>query len=310
MKSTNKTKVKIKRKKMSTGRKLFILGCTIIPVINWLVFYVYCNISSVLLAFKDGDQLSLRHFVRIFEEFSYSGSDLQLAFKNTMITFAIILVMYPFQVLVSYFLYKKVPCTGFYRIIFFLPSIIFSVAVALIFKRMVDVEGVIAETVGNISKVGYTPELLADSQFANYTVLFNMIWLSIPGNMVIWGGTFARIPEDVLESGRLDGVNWWGEFTKIIIPLIWPTMALQMVLLFCGMLGASGNVFLLTDAKYGTVTLTSWIYLQLMEISGNQHTSNLLNYMSAVGVVMTVISITISLLVRKFTDKVFTEVEF
>ena len=58
------------------------------------------------------------------------------------------------------------------------------------------------------------------------------------------------------------------------------------------------------------MTLSAWMYLQLYTLSGNQDTSNAFNYMSAVGLVMTAIAITISLVVRKWSDKVFDEVEF
>ena len=214
------------------------------------------------------------------------------------------------RVLVSYFIYKKIPGYKVYRILFFLPSILFSVCVAMCFSRMVGTTGFIAEFVKNALGLDRTPELLADSQFANYTIWFNMIWLGFPGDLIIWGGTFARIPEDVLESARLDGVNWISEFTKIVVPMVWPTVALKMVLTVCGVLGASGQVYLLTKGNYGTMTLSCWLYRTLMESSGTRYTSNVYNYLSAVGLVMTVISVTIALVVRKYTDKAFQNVDY
>ena len=156
----------------------------------------------------------------------------------------------------------------------------------------------------------YVPELLVDSRFANAVILINMIWLGFPGDLVIWGGTFARIPSEVLEAGQIDGVSWWQEFTKIIVPMVWPTVGLKMVLLICGIFSASGNVFLLTKGQYGTMTLNAWMYLQLYNSSGNAYTSNVYNYMSAVGLMLTVVSVAISLLARKFADRVFEEVEY
>jgi ABC-type sugar transport system permease subunit len=114
----------------------------------------------------------------------------------------------------------------------------------------------------------------------------------------------------VLEAGEIDGTNWWTEFSKIILPMVWPTFALQLVLLFCGIFGSSGNVFLLTGGDYDTMTLNAWMYIQLFKSSGNQYTSTVYNYLSAVGVILTVIAVFISLVIRRFTDKVFDEVEF
>lgn len=300
-----------KKKKFKKKRILFILFGVTLPAVQWLIFYLYPNLSSILMAFTNSQgELSADNFVRFFNEFKLPTSSIRLAFKNTFITFGILFVSFPFKVLVSYFIYKKIPFAGFYRIVFFLPSIIFSVAIAMVFTQLVGPEGVIAQTVQEWMGLDYTPELLADSRFANYTIFAHMIWLNFPGDLIIWGGTFARIPEDVLEAGQVDGVTWWQEFTKIVVPMVWPTVALQMILLFCGIFGASGAVFLLTEGNYGTMTISAWMYLTLYRNSGSQYTSNVYNYLSAVGLILTVIAVTISLFVRKFTDRAFEEVEY
>lgn len=303
--------VKKTKKPLNKKRILFLLFCVTIPVLNWLVFYVYTNASAIGMAFLNNQgNVSLDNFVRFFSEFESDTSLLPIAFKNTFLTFAILFVTFPFKVLVSYFIYKKIPFHKFYRIVFFLPIIIFSVALAMVFVKLVGPEGFIAEWVQKSLGLDYTPELLAETRFANTVVLLNMIWLGFPGDLIIWGGTFARIPEDVLESGKIDGVTWWTEFTKIIVPMVWPTVALQMVLLFCGIFGATGNVFLLTGGQYETMTLSAWMYITLYNNSGSVYTSNVYNYMSAVGLLITVVAIIISLSIRKITDKVFDEVEY
>ena len=300
-----------KGKPINKRRVLFGICCCILPVVNWLIFYVFANASAFSMAFMNKDGvLSFDNFIRIWEELNNPVSDIRIAFQNTFLTFAIILVSFPFKVLVSYFIYKKIPLAGVYRILFFLPSIIFSVALAMIFQRMIGVNGFIAEWVQNLLNLAQPPELLADSRYANTVVILHMLWLSFPGDLIIWGGTFTRIPNDVLESAQIDGVNWWKEFTMITIPMVWPTVALQMVLMFCGIFGSSGAVFLLTKGMYGTMTISAWMYLQLYNLSGSPYNSNAYNYMSAVGLVITVIAIGISLGIRKWTDKAFEEVEF
>lgn len=293
------------------GLIFFILFACTVPVINWLVFYIFPNASSIVMAFQDskGD-FSLVNFQRLWKEFQLPTSEIRIALKNTLITFAISLACFIPRVLVSYFIYKKVPGYRIYRILFFLPSILFSVCVAMCFTRMVGTTGFIAKFVQNVLGLDRTPELLADSRFANFTIWFNMIWLGFPGDLIIWGGTFARLPGDVLESARLDGVSWRTEFTKIVVPMVWPTVALKMVLTACGILGATGQVYLLTKGAYGTMTLSAWLYKTLLDSSGTKYTSNVYNYLSAVGIVMTIISIAIALLVRKYTDKAFQDVDY
>lgn len=293
------------------GLIFFILFACTVPVINWFVFYVYPNASSVVMAFQDSKgNFSFVNFQRLWTEFQLPTSTLRIALRNTLITFAISLACFIPRVLVSYFIYKKVPGYKIFRIVFFLPSILFSVCVAMCFTRMVGTTGFIAEFVKNVLGLDRTPELLADSRFANFTIWFNMLWLGFPGDLIIWGGTFARLPGDVLESARLDGVSWFSEFTKIVVPMVWPTVALKMVLTVCGILGATGQVYLLTKGNYGTMTLSAWLYRTLIESSGTKYTSNVYNYLSAVGIVMTIISIAIALVVRKYTDKAFQDVDY
>ena len=300
-----------RKKKLKRRRLLFLAFCIVPPLLHFIIFYIIPNISSFFMAFTnvDGD-ISIDNFVRFYREIANPNSELRIGLKNTLLTFVLVVITFPFKVLVSYFIYKKIPGAKFFRIVFFLPTIVFSVAVALIFQQLVGVESFIARWVQDFCNLNYVPELLADSRFANVTVLLNMLWLSFPGDLIIWGGTFARIPEDVLESGRVDGTTWWTEFTRIIVPMVWPTVALQMVLLACGFFGASGNVFLLTGGQYGTMTFAAWQYLELYEYSGSRFSSNIYNYLSAVGLITTIIALIISVTVRKYANRAFEEVEF
>ena len=126
-----------------------ILSCTVIPVVNFFVFYIYTNFSAFTMAFTNKDGIwSFDNFTRFFAELALPTSDLRLAFLNTFLTFGILLVSFPFKVLVSYFIYKKVPGYNVFRVIFFIPTVVFSVAVAMVFTRLVSVDGVIAKWVG------------------------------------------------------------------------------------------------------------------------------------------------------------------
>lgn len=305
MKKNKKQQIK------SRYRIPFLVFAVAPPVLMFLVFYVYTNFSSILMAFTDRHgAISLENFARFFREFQIPTSEIRIAFKNTFLTFVILLLAYPFKVLVSYFIYKKVPFAGFYRIVFFLPSIIFSVAINMIFLRMIGPEGIIAHGVRNWMGLDYSPELLSDGRFANVVILLQMLWLGFPGDLILWGGTFARIPEEVLEAGYIDGTTWRSEFTRIIAPMVWPTVSLQMILMFCGIFSTTGNVFLLTKGQYGTMTLSAWLQIFMLQNSGAKYSSNAYNYMSAIGLILTVVAITIGLCVRRITNKMFQDVEY
>lgn len=300
-----------RRKKRDTSEVLFIISSLFIPIFVFIVFYIIPNSSAFLMAFQGRDgSWTMDNFARVIETIKDGGSDLRIGLQNTLLAFAINLVIYPLKVLVPFFIYKKIPFYKFHRVLFFLPMIFFSVATTLVVTQLLAPSGFIAETVAKVMGLTYSPDLLADTRFANIVIFAEMIWFGFPGDLIIWGGTFARIPNELLESGRLDGTNWWTEFTRIVVPIVWPTVGLQMVLMACTLFSCGGKAFLFTKGEYGTMTLSCWLQLQLLNGSGNQYTSNVYNYMSAVGVCMTLIAVVLATIIRRNANKVFDEVEF
>ncbi len=310
-----------KKKKIKIKRTVFIVSFLIMPCLNFLIFYLYVNLDAFTMAFRHtvrGETVwGLTNFRWFFNEFTKPGSELLLALKNTMISFGVILVMFPVSFLVSFFIYKKVYGYRLFRFLFFIPTLIQGTVVAAMYVKMCNntmgAAGPLSRMVQNLLGLEKPPSLLTDPSYANLFVMLNIVWLSFPGDMVIWGGTFSRIPDSVLESARLDGVGWVREAAQIIVPIVWPTFALKLVLSFVGIFGASGNVFLLTDqGKYGTQTLANWMYMQVFNQNGNltENGSNVLNQMSAVGLIITVATMIISMIVRFITNHMNEEVTF
>ena len=136
-----------------------------------------------------------------------------------------------------------------------------------------------------------------------------MLWLSFPGDMIIWGGAFARIPDGVIESARIDGANWVTELVQIILPMVWPTLVLLLTTNLAGIFSASGNVFLLTKGENGTQTVSNWMYQKVQQAS-NPYKSDHLYRVSAMGLTLTVISCAIAIFVRKVLNSRVEEVQF
>lgn len=225
--------------------------------------------------------------------------NLRLAFVNTFKTFGVQMIMFPIGLFVSYFIYKKIFGYKVFRVIFYLPTLISGVVVSFFYLALMQ-DGFMPGFLQKLYNLDYKlVNPLVDSDFANKMVLLNFVWLNFPGSLIIWGGTFSRIPESVLESARLDGVNWVQEMFVIILPLVWPTFVLMITLQLAGVFGASGAVFLLTGGKYATQTVSNWMYMQVYNAT-NPYESGTLYYVAAMGLMLTFISCVIAVLVRKF----------
>ena len=310
----NKFALGEKKKKFNFSRFSFIFIAVSIPVLHWLVTYVYVHFNSFFMAFQTQSVETgkivwgFTNFRLFFDEFTNSTSLIREAFRNTTKTFLINQVMFIIGFLVSFFLYKKVLFHKFFRVAFFLPGLMAGTVLSSIVGNILGVDGPIARWIMNWDNLPYVPDLLHDSDYANSMIFLYLVVFGFAGNMIMWGGTFSRIPPDILEAGKLDGLNWWKEIIYVTIPLVWPTFSLLLILNICGFFGATGNVFLLTRGNYGTMTISCWMYLQVLDKSSD---GNALNYMSAVGFMMTIVAVTVSLTIRRFMDKAsFAQVQF
>ncbi len=299
-------------KKRKLMRVLFILSMTIIPAIHFAIFYVYANLDAFVMAFQVPEKKellwSLDNF-RWFVKNTFSGEytdqldNLGLAFINTFKTFGIKVILFFLGLFISYFIYKKIPGYKAFRVVYNLPGIISSVVIAFFYIEFMGAESPFVDWLNRIVKADYViSSPLVDSGYANKMVFLEMIWFGLPGNLIIWGGTYSRIPDSVIESGRIDGANWIVEYFRIILPMVWPTFVLQVVLMLSTIFSMTGNVFLLTGGSYGTQTLSNWMYMYTLRSSSAY--SPYLYRIAALGLILSAISISVALLSRKLmSDK-------
>ncbi len=305
----------LKRKFM---RALFIISFTILPVGSFLLFYVYVNIDSFAMAFQKPENGQLvfagfENFTWVFERIKNGSTietdNLRLAFVNTFKTFGINMIMYPIGIINAYFIYKKIWGYKTFRIIFYLPQIVSSVVVSFFFMELMSPSGFFPDLLTKLYNLDYPLyNPLTDSTFANRMVFLHVIWLGFPGSLIIWGGTFSRIPDSLIESARLEGIGWVKELIQIMIPLVWPTFALTLILAICGIFGSSGAVFLLTGGQNGTQTVSNWMYMNILHATNPM--AKPLYRISAMGLMLTAVSCVLAFTIRKFLASRITEVQY
>lgn len=299
-------KMTIEQKKVAVKKYLFILSIIGIQLINFIIFYVYVNANSILMAFQwrkgSGEEYwTLHAFELMFSQFSNEGSEMLIAFRNTFIYFGLGLVMLPISFTTSYFMYKKIFGYRAFRILFFLPSVLSAVVWSTLYKNIIGVDGPIAALFQQINHLPEPPVFLADSRYALGAVLGYSIWLGIAGNFIIFSGTLTRIPESVIEAGKLDGVGWLRELWQVILPLMWPTMGTMLLLMTSGIFTSSGNLLLLTGGAYDTNSISYLIFQQVYNVAED---SNTYNYGSAVGMFFTLLTIPVVFISRYFINRI------
>ena len=287
---------------------LFIFSIIGIQLINFIVFYVIQNGNSILMAFqlkrRGVPYWTLDNFKRVYAQFFGAGansSELMLALKNTLKFFLLNLILLPIAFCTSYFLYKKVFGYRALQIIFFIPGLISSVVWSMLYKELVGINGPVAHFLQWVTSSEEPFLLLTDSRYALKTVMGYSVWFGVTSNFVLYGGALSRIPNELIEVGKLDGIKWYRELVQVIVPLVWPTIGTLLLLSLTGIFTSSGNILYLTGGAYGTNTIS---YLIFQNVYGNQLTSNLYNYASCVGICFTLLTLPVVFVSRKLLNKV------
>ncbi|MCX4446222.1 carbohydrate ABC transporter permease [Streptomyces sp. NPDC058369] len=148
----------------------------------------------------------------------------------------------------------------FFRVGFYVPVVTAIVAVAVIWRFVLDPsEGLIA---GLGTQLGFsTPDFLASKALAMPSLIVMAVWRNMGTAMVLFLAGLQAIPVEVREAARLDGAGAFQEFRRITVPLLQPTMLYVAVMTTIGFLNVFEEPFVMTDGGPGDSTLTVSLHM-------------------------------------------------
>lgn len=297
-----------KRKKAKTKADWacmgFLFSMLSLQVINFFVFYVGVNFESIMLAFEMPDGTpTLQNFQWVFEDFVKEDSVMLEALINTVIFFFVdYIIMRLVALFLSYFLYKKIAGYKFFRVMFYIPSILSAVIMTTIFKTIIGPSGPIYQLL-EITSHAEPPEFFADSRYALGAIIIYNCWVGFGSGTIITTGAMSRIPRDVLEAGLVDGVSPVRELFSLIVPMIWPTISTELITGLAGIFSATGPILLLTNGDFDTMTISFYIFDQVNRYGAY-------NEASAIGLIYTLVGIPIVLGGRWLCARIQEDVEY
>lgn len=284
----------------------FIIAMLTIPALHWLVFWVYINFSSFMLAFQTArGEWSFVNFRLLYNQLTMPyGDTIGLALKNTMYYFITdVFVILPLSIVISFFIFKRILGYKAFRIIFYLPAIISGVAMTSVYSAFISPNG----PLGAICKefdIEFTQSLFASPKTATPTIIVYTIWTGFCSNIILVGGAMSRIPVEVLESAKIEGCGPFREIVRIVLPLIWSTLSTMIVLQLTGIFSASGPILLFApDGAAETTTLSFWIFKQVYG-SGQYGGTGSYGLVSCAGLCFTLIGVPIIMFIRKLFEMI------
>lgn len=292
--------------KETTKSNIFVFLMLLIPVVHFIIFWGGVNFNSLRLAFTSIDlktgqtSFSLDHFRTLGNLFK--TGEIRTALFNTLLTSLLYLLLIPWALFLSYFLYKKIPLGGMWKTLLFLPSIMPAIAMTSIFKYLIEPDGPLGQLMLALTGEEIS-NLLAFQSTARWTVLAYVFWTNFGGQFILISGAMTRIPQSQLEAANLDGAGLWSEFFKIVLPLCWPTISMILILNISSIFTATGPILLLTKGMAETKTISFWIFERVQG-------STTLGLPSALGIACTAILFPIVMLAKWLLNKVYADVEF
>jgi len=155
----------------------------------------------------------------------------------------------------------KIRGEGIYRWFLFLPQVLTSVVVAIIWKRIYAPDGPLNTFLRSIGLDGMTRNWLGDFDWALPSLGMIGVWGGFGFTMVLFLAGVLAIPDEHYEAARLDGASRWQEFRYITMPGLRGQMAIALTLTITGALRTFDMVYITTQGGPGTATTTPALLL-------------------------------------------------
>lgn len=194
--------------------------------------------------------------------------------------------------LIALLLNHKVPGMSVWRTIYYLPSVVSGVAVAMLWAWIFHSQfGLINVGLHAIGIQG--PAWLGDPTWALPALIIMSFW-GIGGGMVINLAGLQGIPTELYEAASIDGANSWQRFWSVTLPLLSPVLFFSLVVGVIDAFQYFTNAYVMTNGGPGRATLFYNLFLYQ-----NAFRYYKMGYASALAWVMFLIILIFTLLIFK-----------
>ena len=194
----------------------------------------------------------------------------------------------------------RVPIRGerFFTGAFFVPVVISSAAISLMFTLLYDPDvGLIDVVLRGIGLGSLAHAWLAEENTALYAVIAVPVWHTIGYFFVILLAAARNVPRELYEAAQIDGAGAFVSFRRITIPSLWPVLQVCMILAITAALKSFDYVFVMTKGGPGTATEVPATYMFRTIFTGLQ-----LGYGTAMATAIFLIGLVTTLAFRRLTS--------
>ena len=288
---------------MDKSEKIFHYIVLVLPLIQFIIFYCAVNINSILLSFKayqpDGSVqiVWFDNIIQVLKDFTREPR-LYYGLKNSLLYLVCFLVIgVPLALFFSYYIFKKYPMSGFFRVLLFLPQIISAIIMVLIYRYTVT--NLLPNLASKLFGIKM-PGLLDNSKTVLGTVIFYNLWVGFGANSLLYVGAMNNISDSCLEAAKIDGAGFFREFFSIVLPQIFPTFTTFILMALASLFVWQLELYSFwgKNTEVKLYTIGYYMYIENLSISMTKKP-----YLASMGVLITLVIAPITLFVRWAMEK-------
>ena len=192
----------------------------------------------------------------------------------------------------------RVKGQGVYRWLLFLPQVLTSVVVAVIWKRIYGPDGPLNMALNAIGLGGLARNWLGDFDWALPALGLIGTWTALGFCMVLFVAGVTAIPNELYEQARMDGAGPIAEFFAVTLPGLRGQLAIALTLTVTGALRAFDLVWITTQGGPGTSTTTPALLLYQKAFLNPD-----VGMAAAIGIVLAIFCLIIALIVNRLSEE-------
>ncbi len=213
-------------------RRRFITGILFISlwIIGFFAFTLYPMAASLYYSFTEyhikraPEWVGLSNYASLFRD--------RLFWKSLYNTGYMVVIGVPLSLLLSFvcalLLNIKIRGQSVYRVVYFLPSIVPTVASTLLWLWILNPNSGLLNTL--LSHVGIRgPNWTRDPTWSKPSLILLGLW-GVGNTIVIYLSGLQDVPVVLMEAAELDGANWWQRLWAVTIPLVSPITLFNLII--------------------------------------------------------------------------------
>jgi multiple sugar transport system permease protein len=268
-------------------------------LLGMLIFLAYPIISSLYYSFTSYSVLKPPIWIGFDNYKELAGDEVfhQSVANTLMFSVASVPLATVMAIALAMLLNSRVGGLAYYRTLFYIPSLVPTVALAVLWLWVFNGQhGILNE---GLKSVGVpTPPWLTDPAWSKWTLVLISVW-GCGNAMVIYLAGLQGVPQSLYEAAELDGASPFRKTWQITLPMISPVMVFNIVM---GIIG-SMQTFALPYVMFPGGQPARSTYFFSMYLYDNAFLYQRMGYASAMGWIMFLITLLLTYIAIRSTRK-------